>query len=262
MIIIGEKINGTLSKAKEIIQTRNERQLVEMVERQDQAGATHIDVNVATGSGIPEDEIAAMKWAVHIVQQATRKPVCIDSADVRVLAAGLETAEGAVLINSTTAEKDKMDPVLALAKAHAAPFIALAMDDDGIPATVEGRLSACRQIAEACGREGIPLNQVYFDPLVLPLSTDARQGQVTLETLSAIKVEFPEALTAMGLSNISYGLPQRININTAFLHMAIQAGLDAAILDPTNEKMMGAVRTAGAILGKDRHFRKYLRMFR
>lgn len=106
------------------------------------------------------------------------------------------------------------------------------------------------------------MENIFFDPLVLPISTDARQGLVTLDTLAAVKKEFTGARSTMGLSNVSYGLPGRPALNAAFLHMAVYTGLDAVIMDPLNEVMMDAVRAGEALAGKDRHFRKYTRAFR
>ena len=136
------------------------------------------------------------------------------------------------------------------------------MDEAGIPKTVQERLTACEKIVEACHGFGLFLDKVFFDPLVLPVSTDIQQGRVTLDTLTAIKEKFPDAQTVMGLSNISYGLPNRVELNSAFLHMAVFAGLDAAIMDPSDQQMMAAVRTAEVLVGKDRHCRRYTRVFR
>ncbi|MEJ2037973.1 MAG: dihydropteroate synthase, partial [Desulfosarcinaceae bacterium] len=138
----------------------------------------------------------------------------------------------------------------------------LAMTDQGIPKTAGDRIDACRRIASACAEIQVPLDRLYFDPLVLPVSTDASQGRVTLDTLAAIKQTFPGARTTMGLSNISFGLPDRVGLNAAFLQMAVYAGLDAAIMDPTNARMMSAVRTGEALMGGDRHFRRYTRALR
>jgi 5-methyltetrahydrofolate--homocysteine methyltransferase len=136
------------------------------------------------------------------------------------------------------------------------------MDEQGIPKTVKDRLSACEKIAKACQKHGFSLDNLFFDPLVLPVSTDIRQGRVTLDTLTQIKENFSGARTVMGLSNVSYGLPNRAGLNSAFLHMAIFAGLDAAIMDPLDQQIIGAVRTAEVLAGKDRHCRRYTRTFR
>lgn len=263
MIIIGEKINATRSAVRDIIEQRREDQLAELARQQDAAGATYIDVNVGTGRGTREDEIEAMRWAVTILTAATEKPLCVDSADAAVLEAGLDAMAGrSAMINSTKADAKYLSAVLPLARKFEAPVVALAMDDRGIPATVEGRLDACRVIVNGCRDYQVPISSIFFDPLVLPVSTDARQGKVTLETLAAIKANFPEAKSVMGLSNVSFGLPGRALLNAAFLQMAIYAGLDAAIMDPLKADMMQAARAGEALMGRDRHFRKYSRDFR
>lgn len=263
MIIIGEKINATRKAVREIIEQRNAEQLLDLAQRQAAAGATYIDVNVGTGRGTQNDEIDAMRWAVSTLIQTVEKPLCIDSADAKVLEAGLEAMQGRpAMVNSTKADVKYLTSVLPLAQRFQAPVVALAMDDKGIPETVEGRLAACRIIATACRDYDVPIESVFFDPLVLPVSTDARQGKVTLDTLAAIKETFPGAKTTMGLSNVSFGLPGRAVLNAAFLQMAIYAGLDGAIMDPLKEDMMQAARAGEALMGKDRHFRKYSRAFR
>lgn len=263
MIVIGEKINATRSVVRHIIEQRRADQLVDLAQKQAAAGAAYIDVNVGTGSGTRQDEVEAMQWAVETLNTAVDKPLCIDSADPVVMEAGLETmAERPAMINSIKADAEYLESVLPLAARFKAPVVALAMDDKGIPETVEGRIKACRMIAAACLDFEVPIESLFFDPLVLPISTDARQGKVTLDTLAAIKRTFPGARTTMGLSNISFGLPGRALLNAAFLHMAVFAGLDAAIMDPLHEDMMQAARTGDALMGKDRHFRKYSRAFR
>jgi 5-methyltetrahydrofolate--homocysteine methyltransferase len=142
------------------------------------------------------------------------------------------------------------------------PIVALPMGEKGIPSTSEGRINACRKIAAACEALDVALENLLFDPLVMPISTDAKQGVITLNTLTAIKQEFPQAKTVMALSNVSFGLPARMTVNEAFLHMAIFAGLNAAIMDPEQERLLSAIRTGEAIIGKDRHFRRYIRAYR
>ncbi len=263
MIIIGEKINATRTQVREIIENRRSEDLTSLADTQARGGATIIDVNVATGTGTQEDEVNAMQWAVEVLCESTDKPLCIDSADPDVLAAGLQAMNGRqAMINSVKADDHCLRSVLPLAAKYGTPVVALAMDDKGIPKTVEGRIGACRQIATACADFKVPLEHLYFDPLVLPVSADETQGKVTLDTLAAIKKTFPAALTTMGLSNISYGLPGRTELNAAFMQMAVFAGLDSAIMDPANAFMMAAVRTAEALMGKDRHFRRYTRALR
>lgn len=263
MIVIGEKINATRSAVRDVVEQRQADQLLDLARLQAMAGAAYIDVNIGTGRGTRQDEIDAIQWAVTTLLPTIEKPLCIDSADPIVLEAGLEAMAGRpAMINSTKADAKSLSTIMPLAARFKAPVVALAMDGKGIPETVEGRLKACRMIAEGCREYGVALESVYFDPLVLPVSTDSRQGAVTLDTLVAIKETFPGARTVMGLSNVSFGLPGRALLNAAFLHMALYAGLDAAIMDPLHQDMMQAARTGDALMGKDRHFRKYSRTFR
>jgi 5-methyltetrahydrofolate--homocysteine methyltransferase len=263
MIIIGEKINASIPAVKTIIQKRDDKKLIELAQKQTIAGSAYIDVNVGTGEGSQDDEISAMQWAIEIIQDEIETPLCIDSADPILLKTALEVRDGRIsLINSTKAEDDNLKEIIPLAVRHNASLIALAMDEHGIPKSVQDRLNACEKIAEACIRFGLSLDKVFFDPLVLPISTDIQQGRVTLDTLAGIKKEFPTAKTVMGLSNVSYGLPKRAGLNAAFLHMAVFVGLDAAIMDPLDQHMMAAVRTAEVLVGKDRHCRRYTRALR
>ena len=263
MIIIGEKINASIPAIKSIIREKDDQKLLEISKKQADAGADYIDVNVATGEGSRDDEILSMRWAVETIQKEIDTPLCIDSADPLELEAALEVRGGKPsLINSTNAEDKSLKEIVPLAVHYKAFVVALAMDETGIPKSVKGRLLACEKIATACLKSGLSLENVYFDPLVLPVSTEINQGLVTLETLSAIKKEIPMAKTVMGLSNVSYGLPVRSRLNAAFLHMAVFAGLDVAIMDPLDQDLMGAVKTAEVLVGKDRHCRRYTRAFR
>lgn len=263
MIIIGEKINGTRKAVKPMILERREEQLVALARQQSESGATYIDINVGTGTGTRADEMDAMRWAVTAVKAAVGKPICVDSADPAVLAAGLEACgDHNAMINSVKAEATYLDEVLPLVARYAVPVICLAMDEGGIPKDVTGRLQACQTIADAAARHDVPMEKLFFDPLVLPIATDATQARVTLDTLVAIKARFAGARTVMGLSNVSYGLPARARMNAAFLGMALYAGLDAAIMDPMDPVMTAAALTGEALMGRDRHFRKYTRAFR
>lgn len=263
MITIAEKINATIPSAKKIIEDRDEQSLLELARKQAEAGADYIDLNIGTGSGGQQDEIEAMAWAVRTIQEQIDTPLCIDSADPEVLEAGLEVrADRPGLINSTKASEKYLSAVIPLAKKYDKPLVGLAMDEEGIPKTVERRVRACERIAAACRDGGVDPANLFFDPLVLPVSTDVSQGKVTLDTIAAIKQAVPEAKTVMAVSNVSFGLPKRKIFNTAFLHMAIMAGLDAAIMNVLDHELMGAAKTAEAVLGRDRHCRKYSRFWR
>jgi len=263
MIIVGENINGTIPEVKNIIMVRDREGLLQLAKRQVAAGSTFIDVNVGTGIGSRQDELAAMQWSIDAIQKEMEIPICIDSADPLIIEKGLEIRKGGrSLINSVKADDVNLWKIVRLAIQYDARLVGLAMNETGIPETESERLEACRKIAGVCEEIGFPMEKVYFDPLVMPVSADSVQGLVTLKTISAIKREFPDANTIMGLSNISYGLPGRSRVNAAFLHMAVYAGLAAAILNPLDQEVMSAVKTACALTGQDRHFRRYLRSFR
>jgi 5-methyltetrahydrofolate corrinoid/iron sulfur protein methyltransferase len=263
MIIIGEKINATLSSVKSMILNRETKRLVELAKKQAESGANFIDVNVGTGVGSLEDEIESIQWAVKSIQEQVDTPLCIDSADPKVMETGLKILDNKpAMINSAKAEKANLEAVVPLAAEHDSFLIALAMDESGIPKTVDGRLRCCDAILGACEKFGVSIQNLYIDPLVMPISTDINSGMVTLKTLAAIKEKFPGAKTVTGLSNVSYGLPERSRLNVAYLHMCIFAGLDAAIIDPLNKTLIDAVKTGEVLAGKDRHCRRYMHSYR
>lgn len=263
MITIAEKINATIPSVKKIIEEHDEEGLLELARTQSEAGADYLDVNVGTGSGTQQDEMDDMAWAVTTIQQEVDTPLCIDSADPKVLEAGLKVRQDRPgLINSTKASERYLYGVVPLAREYDKPLVGLAMGQEGIPATVEKRVEACLKIVDACNAIGFKDGTLFFDPLVLPVATDVSQGKVTLDTISEIKKQIPEAKTVMAVSNVSFGLPKRKIFNTAFLHMAIMAGLDAAILSVLDRELIGAAKTAEAVLGRDRHCRKYSRFWR
>ncbi len=263
MIVIAEKINGTIPVVKTVIQNRDQEKLLDLAKQQAEAGASYIDVNVGTGIGSREDEIQAMQWAVKAIQQELETPLTIDSADPAVLASGLKSRNGRPsLINSAKAEKESLDEVVPLASTYGVPLIVLTMDESGIPKTVDDRLQAAEKVVSACESFGVPIENVFFDLLVMPISTEGKHGIKTLAAITEVKKQFPGCKTVLGISNISYGLPARSRLNAAFLCMAVYAGLDAAIIDPMENEISAAVRTAEVLVGRDRHCRKYTRAFR
>lgn len=263
MIVIAEKINATLPSVKTIIQNQDRERLLDLAKQQAAAGASYIDVNVGTGIGSRDDEIQAMKWAVETIQKEVDTPLCIDSADPAVLETGLKSRNGRpALVNSAKAEKESLDEVVPLASTYNAPLIALTMDESGIPKTVDHRLQAAEKVVSACERFGVPIEDVFFDLLVMPISTDVKHGLKTLAAITEVKKQFPGCKTVLGISNVSYGLPARGRLNAAFLCMAVYAGLDAAIIDPMDNEISAAIKTAELLVGRDKHCRKYTRAFR
>ncbi|MBN2074111.1 MAG: dihydropteroate synthase [Dehalococcoidales bacterium] len=263
MLVIGEKINASNRAVGEAIINRNSDFIIELARAQDTAGADFIDINAGNGSGEETSGIESMKWLVNTVKAVTEKPLAIDSDDPGIIEAGISVyGEGNLLINSVTAESARLNTIGPIAAEKNSGLVALAMGSEGIPDNVNDRLDACEMILNTLTGMGIREDKVYFDPLVLPVSVDSQQGKVTLDTVKEIKRRYPGTNTVVGLSNISYGLPNRKLVNRAFLLMAAQAGLDAAIMDPLDKKMMSMVTIIKLLTGKESSARAYMRAHR
>lgn len=263
MLIIGEKINASIPSTGKAIAVQDRDFLASLARDQADAGADYIDVNAGDGRGTGKTPVEIMRWLMEVVQEATDKPLCIDSDDPAVLEAALIAYRGeGAMVNSVTAEEERLGPIGKIVADAGARVIALVMKGAGVPRTVEERIEAADSIMKHLGKAGVSPDQVYFDPLVLPISVDTTHGAVTLKTIEALKKRYPEAKTVMGLSNISYGLPGRGTINRSFMLMAAAAGLDAAILNPLDTRMMGLVRVADMLTDRDPLCRKYIRAFR
>jgi cobalamin-dependent methionine synthase I len=263
MLVIGENINASNSAVAGAIARRDEDFIANLASAQGASGADFIDVNASSGHGSLKDNVVDMTWLIKTVQSATNKPLAIDSDSPAVIEAALSRYQGdKIIINSVTAEPSRLEPIGPLAAKRRAWLVALAMGAEGIPETAEQRLAACDTIMTNLLRFGVEEEQVLFDPLVLPISVDSTQGLVTLKTIEQIKARFPTARTVMGLSNISYGMPNRKLINRSFLLMATYAGLDAAILDPLDTRTMSVVKVSDILSGKDPLCKAYLRAHR
>ena len=263
MLVIGEKINASNKLVAEAIISRNDGYITELAEAQADAGADYIDVNVGTADQNQQEQITTMEWAVEIMQAATDKPLSIDSDYPGVIEAAIKKYNGEeLMINSINAEVEKLEAIGPLVAARPVRLVALAMGAEGIPRSVEERLAACEAIMSHLARFDIREEQVYFDPLVLPVSVDSSQALTTLKTIERIKMQYPQAKTVIGLSNISYGLPSRKLVNRTFLVMAAHAGLDAAILDPLDARTMSLIKAADVLTEKDPQCRRYIRAHR
>lgn len=204
-----------------------------------------------------------MAWALGVIRSRTDRPPSLDSSDPVVLETGLELCgDSKPFINSVSGEISRMEVVLPLAARYGCPLVALAMDESGIPKTPGERLEVCKRIIGKARELDIPEQDVFFDPLVLPVGTDHTQARVTLETLEMIAKEIPGARTVLGLSNVSFGLPNRSLLNCALLAMAISIGLDAALMDPTDKGLRAMVFAAEAVAGRDAFCSRYLKAYR
>jgi 5-methyltetrahydrofolate corrinoid/iron sulfur protein methyltransferase len=259
VIIIGEKLNGTLKKTAAAIAERDVAFVQDLAQRQVAAGANYIDVNAGTP---PEREPGDLIWLVQTVQAVTDTPLCLDSANPAALAAALDCVVRPPLINSISGEHKRIDGVLPLVPGRACGVIALLLDDGGIPKDVEGRLMVARRLLGRTRDAGIADNQVYVDPLAIAVATRQDGALMALETMRCLAAEAPEVRFSIGLSNISFGLPVRKVVNRVFLTLALAAGLDAAILDPLDDALYSELLGAELLLGRDRFCRKYTGAFR
>lgn len=256
-VMIGERINPTGRKAFSAeLQAGDLSRVPRDAEAQVAAGARVLDVNVGAAS---VDEVALLPRAVELVQGAIDLPVCIDSANPDALRAALAVVKGRALVNSVNGERAKLDAVLPVVAEYGAAVIALVMDDTGIPDTPEKRLRVAEAILEAASAQGIAPQDVIFDPLVLAVGADHTAGAVTLETARLIRSELGANMTA-GASNASHGMPDRELLNTVWLALLIQAGINAPICNPLKNGL--AVRAADLMLGYDEWGMNYIQAFR
>ncbi len=247
--IIGERINPTGRKIFQEQLRAGDLSRVEIdVAEQVAGGAMVLDVNM----GAPlADEVELLSKAVKLVQSITDLPICIDSSVIDALAAGLEAYEGKALVNSVTAEEERLDAILPLVKHHGAAIIMLPNDEEEIPEDPKRRLElAGRLVDVATGRYGIPIEDIVIDPLAMPIGADTTLVSKTLETIHLVKERFGLNMT-LGASNVSFGMPDRAGIGSAFLPMAATLGLTSAIMDARSPALVQAVKAADLLLDHD-----------
>lgn len=250
----------TRKSIRERVLARDAAFIASQAKRQEAAGATHIDVNAG---GDPAREADDMAWLTRVVAKATPLPLSFDSTSPKALEKGLKLCNRpGTIINSITGETERLKAILPLVKKYKTGVVALAMDDGGMPEDLDGRVAITRAIAQAVKAKGIALDRVYFDHLVRPASTNPGQARHILEAIRITRAEFPEAHIALGLSNVSFGLPCRNNLNRAFLAMLVAAGADGAIIDPCEEGMMNTLLSARAVLGLDEFCMEYIAAYR
>jgi 5-methyltetrahydrofolate--homocysteine methyltransferase len=247
--IIGERINPTSRKIFQEQLRRGDLSRIEVdVAQQVAGGAMMLDVNM----GAPlADETELMTKAVRLIQGLTDLPLCLDSSIIEVLEAGLAAYQGKALVNSVTAEDERMEAILPLVKRHGAAVIALPNDEEEIPEDPRRRLELARKIVEvATGRYGIPIEDIVFDPLAMPVGADTSLVLSTLETISLLRDEFG-VNTTLGASNVSFGMPDRHAIGAAFLPMAVAHGLTSAIMDARTAQLVRSVKAADLLTNRD-----------
>lgn len=256
-VIIGEKINPTgIKKLGQALVEQNFEYVKRLAQRQVAWGADVLDVNV----GHPQiDEAFIMPKVVEAILSVVDVPLCIDSNEPKILEAGLNAAPGKPLVNSVNGEEKQLATVLPIVRARGAAVIGLTIGEEGIPATPEGRLAAAGIIIERCAKMGIPVEDIIIDPLVMTVGHNSDAAMVTLRTIELIKKEYGVNMS-LGASNVSFGLPDRHSVNSAFLALAMQAGATCSITDPI--KLGNTIKAADLLLSKDANSMRYLKYFR
>ena len=259
MKIIGEKINGTRKNVAKAIAERDAEFIKNLAIKQTEAGSTWLDVNAGTH---PDQEPEDLKWLIGNIQSVVDIPLALESANPDTLRAAIEEVNQTPMINSISGEPERLENILPIVAEHGCEVIALALDDKKIPETCDKRLEVIDAVMAATREAGVADDKVYVDPLAMTIATANQSAVVACETIRAVKEKYPQVHFTMGLSNISFGLPNRKQINRAFLTLAMQAGLDSAILDPMDKELRAAILTTELLLGNDKHCLKYLKASR
>ncbi|MCI0475057.1 MAG: dihydropteroate synthase [Anaerolineales bacterium] len=258
-VIIGERINPT--RRKKLLETLAQSDFsvaLDDARSQVAAGAHVLDVN----AGVPgADEPKLLEGLARALAQAVAAPLCFDSANPAALTAALAAYEGKALINSTTGEEKMLNAVLPLAAKYHAAVIGVVTDDSGVPATPEARLAVARKIVQRAADYGMPREDIVIDCLALTVSADSLAGRVTLDTMRLVQQELGVNLS-LGASNVSFGLPDRVAINAAYLALGIARGMCAAITDPTVPELATTIRACDLLMGRDEYAMRWIKAYR
>ena len=259
MIIIGELINASRKAIGTAIESQDTAAIQKVAADQHAAGANFIDVNAGI---FVKKEPEYLAWLVQTVQAVVDGPCAIDSPNPKAIEAALAVHRGTPMINSISLEKERYENLMPIIAGTDMKVIALCMSDDGMPKTVEDRLKIADKLVNGLLQNNVKLDNIFVDPLVQPLSVDDTFGTEFINSVEQIMQKFEGIHTACGLSNISYGLPMRPFLNQTFMVMAITKGLDGAIVNPLDKKMMANITAAETLAGKDSYCMNFLQEFR
>ena len=259
MLIVGELINASRKAIAGFIEAEDEAAIGAVAKKQLEAGAAYLDVNAGV---FVDDEARYLRWLVESVQSAVEAPCCIDSPDPKAIEAALSVHKGAAMINSISLEKERYDKLLPVVAGTDLKVVALCMSDEGMPETAVQRLRIADKLINGLVSAKVSAENIYVDPLVQPVATNTAFGKEFLDAVLRIRSEFKGVHTMCGLSNISFGLPERKLLNRTFMVMAVTSGLDGAIIDPLDKKMMADILTAETLIGRDDFCMNYLNAYR
>lgn len=262
MIIIGEKINGSIPSVAKAIADRDAEFIKERARKQAAANATYIDCCAS----VPENvEVETLKWLIDCIQEVTDLPISVDSPSPAVLAEAYKFCKCPGIFNSVSGEGNKLDtifPIMAKEENKDWQVIALLSDNTGIPKCAEDRLRVFEKIMAKAEEYHINPNRIHIDPLVEMLCTSEDGIAMNIEVIETVRAKYPSIHITAAVSNISFNLPVRKLINCGFLILAMNAGLDSAIMDPTNRDMLGLVYATEALLGEDDYCMEYIGAYR
>lgn len=257
MLIIGELINCTRKKVGESARARDAEFFRQLARKQVEAGAHVLDVN----GGVPEQEVELLTWLVDLIQEIAEVPLSLDSADPKALEIALPRCKDRPIVNSISDEPARL-ALLPLLKEHKPKLIVLCMSEAGPPSGVEDRVATASKLVDHLTADGFALDDLYVDACVMPAATSQDQGAKLMAAIHEIGERYPGIHFSAGVSNVSFGLPQRKLLNEAFILLLMAHGLDAAIIDPCDQQLMANVLAAEALLGRDEYSAEYLRAFR
>ncbi len=259
MLIVGERINSSRKPIALAVSSGDKAFIQREARMQDEAGADYVDVNAGV---FMEEEADRLKWIIETVQEVTSLPLCLDSADAKVIAAVLPLVKAPPLINSITLEDHSLEFMLPLAVKHKAKVIGLCQAKGSLAQSAQAKVELAGQLVDAVVAAGVPLGDLYIDPLIFPVANDVQSGAAVLRAVTRIMKDHTGVHTICGLTNISFGLPNRRLINRTFLTAAIAAGMDSVILDPTDRPLYSVLKTAVMVVGRDEFCMEYITAYR
>lgn len=260
MLIIGERINGMFKDIGQAVREMDPKPLQEWAVKQKEGGSHYLDINTGPNA---EDQVKAMRWMVEVVQEVSDLPLCLDSTNYDAIEAGLEICKKPAMINSCPAEREKIERVFPMAVKYNAKIIGLTMNEKGIPKDAESRTALAMELVAAADEYGLPMEDLFIDPLILPVNVAQDHSPEVLEAIRQTKLlASPAPKTVLGLSNVSQKSPDRSLINRTYLAMAMAAGLDAIIADANDDPLMETAAAGEILLNQSIYCDSYVKVFR
>ena len=259
MILIGERINAGFDDVKVALKDREADKIKSLARKQTDAGADYLDINMGAVSKDPDD----MVWLVETVQKVVDTPLSIDSQKAEIVEPALKTCKGEVLINSTTAQDEKLDKLIPLAVEYDASIIGITSGEEGAPQDVNGRLEHAAKIFTKATEHGLDVDDLFIDPVAMPLKFMQEQASNLLESINQLShISDPPPHISLGISNMSSDASEKSLINRTFMVMAMAVGLDTAICNVFDDKLMKSVATGEMILGEEIYNDSYMETYR